>query len=433
MPRRWDPGGLKIQTIHAFCEALLHQFPLEANVAGHFSVLDDRAAVALLSDARRALLTATAPEEDNALAEAFAYVLNLGDESGLENLLGDIVANRNAIRRFTATAEQQGGVEMVLRKRLGLTVGDTEDRIAAQYWPLPALSGGTLELYLSLADKKGGAKAQEVAYGLRLARRERDDARRAEILEKIFLTVKGEPKADSQFLVKAMLAEAPQLAEAVAIARAHVAASRDRLKLMRMYGATHAALVLADRLNHDYEELKKQRSQLDFEDLITRTADLLTKSGVGPWIHYKLDRGIDHILVDEAQDTSPIQWSVIQSLAEDFFSGESARPIVRTLFAVGDEKQSIYSFQGRGLSVFPRRATGRGGAFPTAGRVFPPCGCRCRSARPPTCLRPSTTFSRHPRTRAASARSANRSCIVPAASDIPGPSTSGRWSRRKRW
>ncbi|WP_434711725.1 double-strand break repair helicase AddA [Rhizobium sp. YTUHZ045] len=339
------PGGLKIQTIHAFCEALLHQFPLEANVAGHFSVLDDRAAAALLSDVRRALLTATAPEEGSALAEAFAYVLNLGDESGLENLLADIIANRNAIRRFTAAAERQGGVETVLRDRLGLAVGDTESRIAAQYWPLPELSG-MLELYLALADQKGGAKAQEVAYGLRLAGRERDDAKRAEMLEKIFLTAKGEPKTDSQFLVKAMLAEAPELTSAIAAARAHVAASRDRLKLMRMFGATRAALVLAGRLNHDYEELKKQRSQLDFEDLITRTADLLTKSGVGPWVHYKLDRGIDHILVDEAQDTSPIQWSVIQSLAEDFFSGESARPVVRTLFAVGDEKQSIYSFQG---------------------------------------------------------------------------------------
>ncbi|MBX5040582.1 double-strand break repair helicase AddA [Rhizobium lentis] len=340
------PGGLKIQTIHAFCEALLHQFPLEANVAGHFSVLDDRAAAALLSDARRALLTATAPEEGSALAEAFAYVLDLGDESGLENLLADIVANRNAIRRFTAAAERRGGVEAVLRERLGLTAGDTESRIAAQYWPLPELSGGMLELYLSLADQRGGAKAQEVAYGLRLASRERNEARRAEMLEKIFLTAKGEPKSDSQFLVKAMLAEAPQLTSAIAVARAHIVASRDRLKLMRMCGATQAALVLAGRLNHDYEELKKQRSQLDFEDLITRTADLLTKSGVGPWIHYKLDRGIDHILVDEAQDTSPIQWSVIQSLAGDFFSGESARSIVRTLFAVGDEKQSIYSFQG---------------------------------------------------------------------------------------
>src|SRR5262249_44850936 len=149
----------------------------------------------------------------------------------------------------------------------------------------------------------------EVARGLRSAMRERDPRNRAEILEGIFLTGKGDPKTDGQFFVKAMLAQAPQLAEAVAASRTHVATCRDRMKLMRMYGATHAALTLAERLNRDYEDLKKQRSHLDFEDLITRTADLLTKSGVGPWIHYKLDQGIDHILVDEAQDTSPIQWS----------------------------------------------------------------------------------------------------------------------------
>ncbi|WP_416065038.1 double-strand break repair helicase AddA [Rhizobium sp. ZK1] len=340
------PGGLKIQTIHAFCEALLHQFPLEANVAGHFSVLDDRAAATLLADARRSLLTATAPENDRDLAEAFAYVLNLGDESGLENLLGEIVANRNAIRRFMTAAEQHGGADMLLRKKLGLSPDDTEQRLAERYWPLPGLSGTVLDLYLSLAAGKGGAKAQDVAEGLRSAARESDVAIRVQILEKVFLTSKGEPKTDGQFFVKAMLAEAPQLADAIATARAHVVNCRNRLKIMRMHTATHAALVLADRLNGDYEELKKQRSHLDFEDLITRTADLLTKSGVGPWIHYKLDQGIDHILVDEAQDTSPIQWSVIQSLAEDFFSGESSRPVVRTLFAVGDEKQSIYSFQG---------------------------------------------------------------------------------------
>jgi hypothetical protein len=388
--------------------------------------------VALLSDARRALLTATAPEEDSALAEAFAYVLNLGDESGLENLLGDIVANRNAIRRFTATAEQQGGVEKVLRKRLGLAAGETESRIATQYWPLPELSGGTLELYLSLADQKGGAKAQEVAYGLRLAGRERDDARRAEFLEKIFLTVKGEPKADSQFFVKAMLAEAPQLANAIAIARAHVAASRDRLKLMRMYGATHAALVLADRLNHDYEELKKQRSQLDFEDLITRTADLLTKSGVGRGSTTS-SIGVS-IISSSTRRRIPARSSGASSSRSPKISSPAKAPdrsCARFLPSATKSSRSIPS-RARGLSVFQRRATGRGGACPTAGRAFPPYGCRCRSARPPTCSRPSTTFSRHPTTRAVLARSASRLCIVPAASDIPALSTSGRWSRRKR-
>jgi ATP-dependent helicase/nuclease subunit A len=340
------PGGLKIQTIHAFCESLLHQFPLEANVAGHFSVLDDRAAATLLSDARRSLLTATTPEEDPALAAAFSYVLNLGDESGLETLLQEIVANRNAIKAFTLAADQNGGIDRVLRAQLGISDDDTEIGIAAQYWPLPGLAGSTLTLYIDLAEQKGGAKAQDVAAALKAVVTERDPIQRIPLLEKIFLTGKGEPKADSQFFVKAMLSAAPELADAIAEALAHVVSCRDRLKIIRMFDATRAALILADRLNRDYDDLKKQRSQLDFEDLITRTADLLTMSDVGPWIHYKLDQGIDHILVDEAQDTSPIQWSVIQSLAEDFFSGDSARSVVRTLFAVGDEKQSIYSFQG---------------------------------------------------------------------------------------
>ncbi|MCJ8519802.1 ATP-dependent helicase/nuclease subunit A [Pseudorhizobium tarimense] len=340
------PGGLKIQTIHAFCEALLHQFPLEANVAGHFSVLDDRAASALLAEARRSLLTATSAEDDPALADAFAHVLDLGDEFGLENLLSDIIARRTAIRQFLAYAGTGGGVDQVLRQAWGLPHDATEASIATSYWPLPGLSGGTLASYLQLADEKGGSKVLDVAYALRLCQKESDPFVLAQTLDGIFLTKDGKPKADSSLVAKKMLDAAPALAEAVDRARAHVLECRDQLRVMRMLNATKAALTLAERLNDDYEDLKKQRSMLDFEDLIAKTADLLTRDGVGAWVHYKLDQGIDHILVDEAQDTSPVQWTVIKSLAEDFYSGRSARDIRRTLFAVGDEKQSIYSFQG---------------------------------------------------------------------------------------
>jgi len=104
--------------------------------------------------------------------------------------------------------------------------------------------------------------------------------------------------------------------------------------------------VLAEQLIENYEQLKKERGFLDFEDFITRTEALLKKEGIGPWVHYKLDQGIDHILVDEAQDTSPSQWEIIRSLTGEFFSGAGARLLNRTVFAVGDEKQSIYSFQG---------------------------------------------------------------------------------------
>jgi ATP-dependent helicase/nuclease subunit A len=340
------PGGLKIQTIHAFCEALLHQFPLEANVAGHFAVLDDRAASALLAEARRSLLTATSAEEDAELAEAFAHVLDLGDEFGLETLLSEIIANRSAIRRFVTGAERAGGIATELKFRLGLAPADTDESIAAGYWPLPGLVGLTLDLYLTLADQKGGSKVMEAAYGLRQVAKEPDVFKRAHYLDQIFLTREGKPKADVSLIAKAMVTTAPELADAISVARSHIVEQRDRLRLMRMFKATKAALTLARRLNEDYEDLKKQRSLLDFEDLIARTADLLTRDGVGAWVHYKLDQGIDHILVDEAQDTSPVQWTVINSLAEDFYSGASARDTRRTMFAVGDEKQSIYSFQG---------------------------------------------------------------------------------------
>ena len=237
------PGGLKIQTIHAFCEALLHQFPLEANVAGHFSVLDDRAASALLAEARRSLLTASSAEEDPELAEAFAHVLDLGDETGLENLLSDIIANRTAIGRFIASAERRGGIGIALKQAFGLEAAETEDSVAAAYWPLPGLSGLTLDLYLALADQKSGTKVADVAYGLRVVMKEPDIYKRVQHLESIFLTREGKPKADSSLLAKAMATAAPELTDAINSARNHVAGQRDRLRLIRMFRATKAALL----------------------------------------------------------------------------------------------------------------------------------------------------------------------------------------------
>ncbi|MCX8999473.1 double-strand break repair helicase AddA [Rhizobiaceae bacterium BDR2-2] len=341
------PGGLKIQTIHAFCEALLHQFPLEANVAGHFSVLDDRAAAALLADARRSLLTATTTEDDGDLAEAFAHVLSLADETGLETLLADIVANRQALSRFLAGAAAQGGIEAVLRDGYGIGPLETVESVTEQLWPLPGLSGPMLTAYLDQADANGSATVKAIAAEMRTAVAETDPARRLAVLEGVLLTKEGKPKSLKTLVSAAMRKADPRLDDLVAEAAAHLLSIRDRLRLFAMLEATKAALTLAARLLADYEELKKRRSQLDFEDLIARTATLLTRKDIGPWVHYKLDQGIDHILVDEAQDTSPVQWTVITSLTEDFFSGESARGnALRTVFAVGDEKQSIYSFQG---------------------------------------------------------------------------------------
>ena len=367
------PGGLKIQTIHAFCEALLHQFPLEANVAGHFTVLDDRAAHAVLAEARRSLLTATSSEDDAVLAEAFSQVLSIADESGLETLLGDLVANRHAVRAFVKAAETAGGVDVLLRRGLDIADGTTEDGLIGQVWPLPSLSGAALTAYILLArSKDGNQTVREVADLLESAAHEPDARKRLGIVEAAFFTKGGKPKADRSLIATAMTTANPQLYEAIVAAREHVAAFQDRRRIFRMYQATMAALTLAGRLDEDYEELKKKRSQLDFEDLIVRTAELLLRSDVGPWVHYKLDQGINHILVDEAQDTSPVQWSVIRSLREDFFSGESARSLTRTFFAVGDEKQSIYSFQGARPERFSEEAKSTARAVAAGSQVFSP-------------------------------------------------------------
>ncbi|MCA1493372.1 double-strand break repair helicase AddA [Ensifer sp. NBAIM29] len=340
------PGGLKIQTIHAFCEALLHQFPLEANVAGHFSVLDERAAAVLLADARRALLAATARPGEAALAAAFATALDLADDTGLEKLLEAIIANRTQIRGFLDRASDEGGIEAALRSALGVAPGETTRSVMAKVWPLAGLNGATLDQYVALALEFGGVKAIEIAEGLKAICGLDDAEERFARLLKLFFNGGGKPKADSAFFNKAMLGRAPHLAPLIEEARNHIAACADRVSIVRMCEATRAALILAERLDRDYEEIKKARSQLDFEDLINRTAALLSRSDVGAWVHYKLDQGIDHILVDEAQDTSPAQWTIIQALAADFFAGETARADDRTIFAVGDEKQSIYSFQG---------------------------------------------------------------------------------------
>ncbi len=128
-----------------------------------------------------------------------------------------------------------------------------------------------------------------------------------------------------------------------------VAAVLERLKAVALAEATAALLVVGMALIDAYEAIKKTRALLDYDNLIEKAGKLLASGDGVSWVHYKLDGGIDHILVDEAQDTSPAQWQVIKRLAGDFYAGEGAgegeRPLKRTVFAVGDEKQSIYSFQ----------------------------------------------------------------------------------------
>lgn len=349
------PGGLKIQTIHAFCEAVLHQFPLEANVAGHFEVMDDAATARLLAEARQSLFEAVAQRTDERLADAFETVLEAAGEWGLEALLGEILRKRQPVRRFLRTADVHGGVDALLRRALQLGPEENAESVYRSVWPLP--DGLHLAEFCSVAAGQKAKTPQNWAEKLTAIDRTDDPHRRFDLLHAAFVKQDGQPRSLRNVVTRGISDSLPGAEAWLMQVSALICAAHDRLQTIKMISQTEAALFLARRLDRDYEGLKRRQGKLDFDDLVARTASLLERDGAGPWVHYKLDRGIDHILVDEAQDTSPDQWAVIERLSEEFFAGETARGSGRTLFAVGDEKQSIYSFQGARPELFMQ--TGR--------------------------------------------------------------------------
>ncbi|MER8525509.1 double-strand break repair helicase AddA [Mesorhizobium sp. M0494] len=345
------PGGLKIQTIHAFCESVLHQFPLEANIPAHFEMLDPQMEASLFAAARRDMISGGVAG-DAALSDAFATVLERGGEHGLDALLAEIVRKRDGLRAFITAAGGDGF--QALFDEFHFRAGQTAEGIAASVWPPPGFLPDYLVTFSRAAE---AADARIVLNNLlpyaRLAFAEEDPVRRLILLSKAFLRADGEPYDPAKTFKRALLDRLPDLAERYLAAVDAILEISDRLALFRMLEGTRAALTIADWLIARYEQLKRARGFLDFNDLITRTVNLLARPDAGPWVQYKLDQGIDHILLDEAQDTSPDQWEVVKRLAEEFFAGLGARDAVhRTIFAVGDEKQSIYSFQGAAPDSF---------------------------------------------------------------------------------
>ncbi|WP_245304382.1 double-strand break repair helicase AddA [Hoeflea olei] len=341
------PGGLKIQTIHAFCEAVLHRFPLEANIPGHFAVLDDQKAAELLAEARRQLMSARGFAEDPELAAAVTSALELGGEAGFDKLLSGLYARRRDYLAFEARARGAGGAEPLFRKALGLEVDEDEASALARAWPLAAMPVDYVRVLHDFAESaKSAAKAHNLAYGLLQCGSEADPGRRFDLLRQVFFTKSGDPAKLGSAMTKTVAERFPDLAERIAAAQDQVSDAVDRLARLRALTASLVAFRLARRYLGVFEALKTRQALLDYDDLIAATEALLSRSGASAWVHYKLDQGIDHILVDEAQDTAPLQWNVIGALSDEFFAGEGSRPANRTVFAVGDEKQSIYSFQG---------------------------------------------------------------------------------------
>ena len=339
------PDGLKIQTIHAFCQSLLRRFPLEAGVAPNFEIADERMSAALLGAARARLLSAARPEADKALASALATMTAVIGEESFGALLADVSRERD---RFAALIARHGGIEGAigaLRALLGVAEDATADGLLAEACAEDVFDGESLTSaarVLAGGLKSDQARARVIAGWLHADH----EARRAGFAayRRAFF---GQNDAPLQRLITKKRGDAhPGAAEALSVEQERIGAVTDHWNAARVAESSAALMEVAARHLAFYGAEKTRHAVLDYGDQIAISQNLLALDGIAPWVLYKLDGGLDHLLIDEAQDTSPTQWAVIAALAEEFFAGEGARATPRTLFAVGDEKQSIFSFQG---------------------------------------------------------------------------------------
>ncbi len=314
------PGGLRIQTIHAFCERLLARFPLEAGAPPGFEIADETRAAALMHEAQAALCAT----DDEATATAFAHFATRLHNEALELLLAAL-AQRGADQPPPAHTTSESPADALARALADIPWRDFESALGA----LDASSSSD----------------QDCAAAIRAARDKRDVPEECwPLYLDAFYTGTGKPRAK---LITASLAKKEPAIDALFGREAQrLEIARKALRAAERATDARAAHLLAQALAAAYAREKQQAGVLDFADLIARANDLLNKTRAAPWVLYKLDGGIDHILIDEGQDTSPAQWDLVAPLQQEFFSGSGAQTRTRTVFAVGDPKQSIYSFQG---------------------------------------------------------------------------------------
>ena len=341
------PGGLRIVTIHAFCESLLARFPIESGVAPHFQVMDERTAAEHLEEARDHVLERA--RKDESLATRIGGVTARVNEQRFGELMAELAKQRARVGRLV-DPDLEAGLARI-RACLELEEGETADSVLAVACAEGAFDALGLEgacRELAKGAKTCIARGELIRSWLTAAVAERA-ARWPEYRHAYFQ--KSKPAEQYADLIAKKAADAmPHVERALRREAERIAAVVERLNKVEVYEATMCLLAFGVELLEEYRRGKLRHALLDYDDLILKTIDLLERDGVAPWVLYKLDGGIDHILIDEAQDTNPGQWRVIQAIAGEFFAGKGAYDerqdgaAPRTVFAVGDAKQSIYSF-----------------------------------------------------------------------------------------
>jgi ATP-dependent helicase/nuclease subunit A len=342
-----SPGGLKIQTLHAFAERLLRLFPFEANVPAHFNVLDDSDSKRLLLEARDAALV-----ELGASSECAAALHLVARESGptvFDALLTEALGCAEIFRAHDDALSYADELRAALGLAPGVTIANVEaemlggdvGRIRRERWA-QALEAGTKQ-------------DRALADGLRAASEDGASYAGIQLLLQAFFQKDGEggPHGGENggLTTKNLREKFPALEDDLRREQSRLLPLRERRRAALTLERSAALFVVARSILRTFARMKAEHGVLDFNDQIARALALVTKSSAA-WVLHKLDYGLDHLLLDEAQDASQPQWGILATLSAEFFAGAGARPKNRTVFAVGDEKQSIFAFQGAAPEMF---------------------------------------------------------------------------------
>ena len=329
------PGGMKIETIHAFCERLLRLFPVEAGISPGFTIMSEQTARAELE---RALRFVARRHRSGAVARALEAVARATDEENCLDLLARIHGARTALALFLGgdgASKLPPILHPLLRLPEGLTAAGVREGLAFDVGAYSRLAE-TLRRGPK-TDRERAAHIDRLAHG---------GATLIE-LSTLFLTTEGKARTTNGLISKNLARDEPWALELLLADQERLIRGLATLADLDHVGATVELMSLAAAVVKEVADRKQRANLLDFEDLIIHVNRLLSAGPEAAWVLYKLDGGIEHLLIDEAQDTSPAQWMIVKSLTEEFFAGAGTLPpTLRTVFAVGDHKQSIFRFQG---------------------------------------------------------------------------------------
>jgi ATP-dependent helicase/nuclease subunit A len=350
------PGGMRISTIHAFCQSLLRAFPLEAGLSPQFGVVEDAEAAALLADAQEAVLAG--PRTPREALEALA---SLVPPSAFGELVSTLTRDRE---RLASALRGAGSLDLLcgaVARHLGLGDAVQDQALLAgavgAAGPDLVIAARLLQGSKTERDRKRGDKILDW-----LALDEAQRAARWEDWADIFLT--GEGTVRVHLATQGVGARQAECLATMRMEGARVEAVEASRCAARLLAATRALLALGAPVLEGFAARKRARGLMDYDDLILAAQRVLQDPG-SAWVLYKLDGGLDHLLLDEAQDSNPAQWGIAAALTEEFFAGQGVERTARgaaaeqpdaprTIFAVGDVKQSIYGFQGADASGFGR-------------------------------------------------------------------------------